>query len=119
MRWSDRAWRYDCSHSKRNGQPDRHQRLERVLADSGYRVLESADGREALRVFEQHAGTIDLLLRDVVMPGMGGRELAETAITGKPGLKVIYMSGYADDAMLNTGQGGEHLLSCRHTAVSD
>ena len=75
--------------------------LRLVLETGGYRVLEAADGREAWRVFEQHAGSIDLLLTDVIMPGLNGHELVEQALASKPGLKVIYMSGYTGDALLN------------------
>ena len=82
------------------------QLLRYVLEASGYRVLEAADGRDALRLFEQHAGSIDLLLTDVIMPGLNGRELAEKALASKPGLKVICMSGYTDDPMLNAGAAG-------------
>lgn len=77
--------------------------LSHLLAASGYRVLEAADGTAAWRVFEQHAGTIDLLLTDVIMPGMNGRELARQAQTCRPGLKVIYMSGYTDDVLSGAG----------------
>jgi len=80
--------------------------LRHVLDASGYLVLEAADGRDALRVFEQHAAAIDLLLTDVIMPGLNGRELAQKALESKPALKVIYMSGYTDDALLNTGAVG-------------
>jgi signal transduction histidine kinase len=80
--------------------------LKHLLDAGGYRVLEAADGRDALRQFERHAGSIDLLLTDVIMPGLNGRDLAEKAMASKPGLKVIYMSGYADDVLVNAGPLG-------------
>lgn len=77
--------------------------LAYVLDSSGYRVLEAADGRAALRLFEEHADAIDLLLTDVIMPVMNGRDLVERVRLAKPGLRVIYMSGYTDDVLVNSG----------------
>ena len=71
-----------------------------VLSESGYRVLEATNGHEALSVAQEHCGEeIHLLLTDVVMPLMGGRELAEILRAKHPNLKVLYTSGYADDAI--------------------
>jgi CheY-like chemotaxis protein len=71
-----------------------------ILKDYKYRVLEAATGVEALKVWDQHNGRIDLLLTDMVMPeGMTGRELAEELKIRKPDLKVIYTSGYSSDVM--------------------
>jgi CheY-like chemotaxis protein len=80
--------------------------LRHILDASGYRVIEAADGVEAWRLFEQNAGEIDLLLTDIIMPGMHGRELFQRAQAAKPGLKVIYMSGYTDDVLFNMGPIG-------------
>jgi signal transduction histidine kinase len=80
--------------------------LRHLLDASGYRVIEAVDGRDALRLFAQHSASIDLLLTDVIMPGLNGRELAEQALVSKPGLKVIYMSGYTDDVLSSTGALG-------------
>jgi len=75
----------------------------RVLQDAGYTVLEARDGRDALRVAASHAGTIHLLLTDIVMPDLSGNELA-VRLTGQlPGLKVLFMSGYTDDAVVRNG----------------
>jgi two-component system, cell cycle sensor histidine kinase and response regulator CckA len=71
-----------------------------VLTRSGYRVLEGRDGYEALRICEQHVGPIELLLTDVVMPQMNGRQLAERVVTMRPGIKVLYMSGYTDGILV-------------------
>jgi PAS domain S-box-containing protein len=69
----------------------------------GYRVLWAADAQGALRLAEEHAGTIHLLLTDVVMPGMSGRELVDILRQRQPQLTVLFMSGYTDDAVLRHG----------------
>jgi signal transduction histidine kinase/CheY-like chemotaxis protein len=74
-----------------------------VLTAQGYRVLQAEDGREAVRVFERHAAPIDLLLTDVVMPKAGGRDLAKYMRTLVPGLKILFMSGYLDTAVIQHG----------------
>jgi CheY-like chemotaxis protein len=70
-----------------------------MLEAGGYRVLEAADGAAALSLAEQHDGRIDLLMSDVVMPGMRGPELAERLLARLPGLRVVLTSGYAEDAV--------------------
>ncbi len=77
--------------------------VERVLAEKGYRVLSAGDGNEGLRLFEAHKESIDLLITDVVMPGMGGRDLASRVEAARPGMKVLYMSGYTDEAINRHG----------------
>jgi PAS domain S-box-containing protein len=74
-----------------------------ILQESGYRVLEAAHGHEALHVAEQHDGPIHLMLSDVVMPQMSGRELAEQLSPRRAEMKVLYMSGYTDDAIVHHG----------------
>jgi PAS domain S-box-containing protein len=74
-----------------------------VLQASGYRVLEASAGSEALHRFRRSASSIDLLVTDVVMPGLGGTQLAERLRALQPGLKVLYLSGYADDAVVRHG----------------
>jgi PAS domain S-box-containing protein len=77
--------------------------IEESLATYGYDVLVARNGADALGVAEQHEGTIDLLLTDAVMPGMGGRELARQLTEARRGLKVLYMSGYTDDTVVRHG----------------
>jgi signal transduction histidine kinase len=74
-----------------------------LLHRNGYQVIEGADAEDAIRVAAACTRPIDLLLTDVVMPGMGGRLLAERLVHHHPTLKVLYMSGYTDDAMVNHG----------------
>ncbi len=87
--------RPSCSRKTKN----RLRRLTRTtLEQSGYKVLEAKDGVEALAVSEAYDQPIDLLLTDIVMPGMGGRALAQELTRRRPEMRVVYMSGY-------TGQG--------------
>ncbi|MDT4895401.1 MAG: two-component system, cell cycle sensor histidine kinase and response regulator CckA [Acidobacteriota bacterium] len=74
-----------------------------ILEMGGYRVLEAASGEEALAIYKQHEGQIDLVMTDVVMPKMSGRELAQSLEVFHPGIKVLYMSGYTDDAIVRHG----------------
>jgi len=75
----------------------------RSLEARGYRVLEAADGPSALQLSARHLEGIDILVTDVVMPGMSGRELAERLAPERPSMKVLYTSGYTDDAMVRQG----------------
>ena len=75
-----------------------------VLLENGYQVLGASHGPDALNLYANHKGGIDLLLTDVVMPaGMGGRQLAERIKLLQPEIKVLYMSGYTDDAIVRHG----------------
>lgn len=74
-----------------------------ILRQHGYRVLIAASGEEALRFCREHPQPIHLLVSDVVMPHMGGTELAQKAIAMRPELKVLFLSGYTADAVMNQG----------------
>jgi CheY-like chemotaxis protein len=91
-------------------EPDVRKLVRDALEQLGYTVLPAADGYEALRILEQHSAPVHLLLTDVIMPLMSGRELAKRVQSLKPTTKVVYMSGYTDDTLafhgfpqLNTG----------------
>ncbi len=75
----------------------------KFLTGKGYRVLTAENGEDALRLSEAHDGSIDLMITDVVMPKMGGKETAERLQGFCPHLKVIYMSGYTDNAIVRHG----------------
>jgi len=82
------------------------------LVESGYHVLSACDGQSALELARKHAASIDLLVTDVVMPGMNGRILAERLATSNPGMRVLYISGYTDAFIAGHGvlEPGTHLL---------
>jgi len=73
-----------------------------MLWRAGFAVLEASGGEEALRIAEQHAQPIQLLLTDIVMPGMNGYELAEKLKAARPGIRVLYMSGYTDKSIFES-----------------
>lgn len=75
----------------------------RVLAHCGYTVLEASNGIEALQLARDHSGPIHLLMSDVVMPELGGRNLGEQFLAIAPQAKILYMSGYTDDAVVRHG----------------
>jgi two-component system cell cycle sensor histidine kinase/response regulator CckA len=74
-----------------------------ALQREGYTVLEARHGEEALVIAKHYTGAIHLLLTDLVMPKMSGRQLAEHLLTTRPSLKVLYVSGYMDDAIIRHG----------------
>jgi len=82
------------------------------LGSHGYRVLAAASGAEAVELARRHDGPIHLLVADVVMPGMGGPELASRLEPDRPGMRVVYVSGYAEDAT-----GDERLTASRAAFV--
>jgi PAS domain S-box-containing protein len=76
---------------------------QRVLEGKGYRVFAAPCGSDALELFEQIPGRVDLMITDVVMPGMGGRQVAECGRERQPDLRVLFMSGYTTDEVLRQG----------------
>jgi PAS domain S-box-containing protein len=82
--------------------------VSEYLSARGYQVLDAADGQQALDIAAVHAGKIQLLITDVVMPRLSGRELAARLTAARPDLKVLYISGYTDDSVFRHGvlQGG-------------
>ncbi len=83
-----------------------------VLLGNGYKVLAAAGGEEALAICAGYAGSIDLVITDVVMPRMSGREFVERLHAARPGLRVLYFSGYPDEILSREGvlQEGVRLL---------
>src|SRR4029077_18266386 len=75
------------------------------LESGGYTVIEARDGADALKRVENHLGNIDLLLTDMVMPGMTGQDLSARLGRNRPGLRVLYMSGYSERAAVDSAQG--------------
>jgi len=78
--------------------------LAQTLRDSGFHVIAAPNGKKALEVMEDHDRKIDLLLTDVVMPGMNGRKVAEAAVNRRPGMKVLFMTGYSRNAIVHHGR---------------
>jgi two-component system cell cycle sensor histidine kinase/response regulator CckA len=82
----------------------------KILRRANYNVIEASSGEEALKVADAHTGKIDLVVTDMFMPGMRGPEVIQNLITKRQGLKVLFMSGYADyDAKLGVPFGANFL----------
>jgi DNA-binding response OmpR family regulator len=79
------------------------QLVRETLAARGYHVLEGENGETGLAAAADHKGKIDLVITDVVMPGIGGRELIRQLLELRPGIKVLYLSGYTEDAITSEG----------------
>jgi two-component system, cell cycle sensor histidine kinase and response regulator CckA len=82
---------------------------QRILEGLGYRVLVAVDGAHALELGERHEGPIHLLMTDVVMPGINGRQLAERLLALRPEARVLYTSGYTDDEVIRRGVRSDDL----------
>jgi PAS domain S-box-containing protein len=74
-----------------------------TLSAKGYQVLDAENGEAGMAAAARHQGKVDLVITDVVMPGMGGREMVKQLIETRPGTKVLYLSGYTEDAILSDG----------------
>jgi len=75
----------------------------KMLRQLGYSVLPAADGDEAIQVSKDHRGDISLLVTDVVMPNMSGKQVADALLASRPGLRVLYLSGYTENTVVNHG----------------
>ncbi|HLP42331.1 MAG TPA: response regulator, partial [Fibrobacteria bacterium] len=80
-----------------------------MLTSQGYRVLEAGGAREADYIHENHEGEIDVLLTDVIMPGRSGREIARDFRRLRPGIRIVFMSGYSDEGLLQ-GMESSHAV---------
>jgi CheY-like chemotaxis protein len=77
--------------------------IEKTLSRYGYTVIAAADGPEAIAIAAEHLRPIDLLLTDVILPGASGRDIATQVVATHPSLRVLYMSGYTDDVIVQHG----------------
>jgi DNA-binding NtrC family response regulator len=84
--------------------------IRETLEEGGYTVLLAANGEDALALSREHSGPIELLLTDVVMPRLGGGDLGRLLLALRPGLRVLYMSGYSDGAISQHGVLGEGIM---------
>ncbi|HEY3324318.1 MAG TPA: response regulator [Planctomycetota bacterium] len=80
-----------------------------MLLRAGYRVLEAHGCSDAVLIYEKEKDSIDLVLTDIVMPKMSGRDLANILLAGAPNLKIIFMSGYTDKAPIQPGKNAAFL----------
>jgi CheY-like chemotaxis protein len=71
----------------------------RVLRQAGYEVIEACNGQEAVNLFTEHQASIDLVIMDAIMPGLGGKEAYERIIQLQPGAKVLFSSGYSAEIL--------------------
>ena len=91
--------------------------VRKTLSANGYTVLEARHGRDALLASDRHRGPIHLLLSDVVMPEMGGRELAERLTAQRQDLRVLFMSGYTSDEVVRKGIEGAGFMQKPFTSA--
>lgn len=93
--------------------------VRQMLVQHGYQVLEAGSGPESLALVQRYPGRIDLLLTDVVMPQMNGRELAEQLRNLRPNLKVMYMTGYTEDTVVRQGIGATGVICLQKPFLPD
>jgi CheY-like chemotaxis protein len=84
-------------------EPSLRKLTRKTLSDSGHKVFEAGDAFEALELSRKTEAGIDLLLTDVIMPGMSGKKLADVLLAERPGIGVLYMSGYTDGEIATHG----------------
>jgi two-component system cell cycle sensor histidine kinase/response regulator CckA len=77
--------------------------VTRILSGHGYTILQAEHGADALRLAAAHPGQIDLLVTDMYMPGLRGPEIMEKMVSSRPGMAVLFMSGYADEDVVRSG----------------
>ena len=101
-------------------EPQVRKLLETLLQHEGYQTLSAGTGEEALLLLERGDAPVDLVLTDVVMPGMSGRELVDRIGTSHGAIKFLYTSGYTDDAIVHHGMldEGVHFISKPYTAAA-
>ena len=90
-----------------------------ILKARGYNVLSAGHGKEAMRICQEHSGPIHLLVTDLVMPHMNGRELARQVIPLRPSMKVLFVSGYPDQTLVNTGMARNQVLLLQKPFAAD
>src|SRR5687768_6035349 len=83
--------------------------VRRLLEENGYKVLQAGGGEEAISLFRRHKEPIDLLITDVVMPKLSGKDVADQMKAVHPETKVLYMSGYTDEAIVHHGIVDSHI----------
>ena len=88
--------------------------VRETLEREGYKVLEAASPVQAQRIAESHRGKIQLLITDVVMPRLSGKELAKALVERRPDMKVLYMSGYTDSAIVKVVSYKKKWRSCKN-----
>ena len=91
----------------------------RMLEETGYTMLEAANGFEALKLLEQRKAPVALIVTDMVMPEMSGRELIETVREKGNAPKVLFMSGYTDDDIIREGVAGSEIAFLQKPFTSD
>jgi CheY-like chemotaxis protein len=99
--------------------PESRRAIRSMLGAMGYTVLEAASGDEALQFCSRHAGPVHIMLTDLVMHEMSGRELAERAASLRPEMRVVYMSGYTDAEIVYWGMLGPGVATLQKPVTAD
>ncbi len=83
--------------------------LKKMLTNYGYTVLEAGDGDQAIALFRANPAAVDLVISDFIMPGKNGKEVSDVLRTIRPNIKVLFISGYADDVLISRGISSHQL----------